>query len=115
MKADWIVEGEILSVSEEHGQRCATNMGCIVIWRGGHVVLSRSNLKIPKGTIEAAISGSITSANWRVRINAGSHCWQSQVRVAPSLVGKRVRFYGLDGPFLYADDKPGYFAFEVVK
>ena len=53
-----------------------------------------------------------------IRIDAGSHCWEQTTRLDTSMVGKRVRLYGINDTNMLrqtGDVQVGYFAFEVVE
>ena len=119
-QADWIIEGEVNSTADEHGARCATNMGCSVIWRGGYVTLTKPSVAITKSTTSTALSGAFKplSPFGPIRIDAGSHCWEQTTRLDTSMVGKRVRLYGINDTNMLrqtGDVQVGYFAFEVVE
>jgi len=119
-QADWIVEGEVNSIADEHGARCATNMGCWVTWRGGYVTLAKQSVAITKSTTSTALSGAfkLLYPFGPIRIDAGSPCWEQTTRLDPSMVGKRVRFYGINDTNALrgtGDVQVGYFAFEVVE
>jgi hypothetical protein len=95
-------------------------MGCWVTWRGGYVTLPKQSVAITKSTTSTALSGAFKplSPFGPIRINAGSYCWERTTRLDPSMVGKRVRFYGINDTNVLrgtGDVQVGYFAFEVVE
>ena len=119
-QADWIVEGEVISSADEHGPTCATGMGCSLSWRGGYVTLAKQSIAITKGTVSTALSGAFKplSPFGPIRIDAGSHCWSQTVRLDPSMVGHRVRFYGINDTNMLRQSgyvQVGYFALEVIE
>jgi hypothetical protein len=118
--ADWIIEGQIYAIADEHGSMCATNMGCSAIWRGGYVTLTKQSIAITKSTVSTALSGAFKplSPFGPIRIDAGSHCWAGTTRLEPSMIGKRVRLYGInDNNLLRLSNfvRVGYFAFEIIE
>lgn len=116
-KADWILEAVVTAVAEEHGPMCATNMGCTVLWRGGYVTLSADSVALTKSSATLALSGAIRpTKSGGIRIDAASHCWADKVRLDPAVIGKRVRFYGMDANRTFSTFvKVGYFAYEIVE
>ena len=51
-------------------------------------------------------------------IHAGSHCWEQTAKLEPSMIGKRVRLYGINDTNmlrLSSYVRVGYFAYEIIE
>jgi hypothetical protein len=113
MAADWVIEGELGSVTDEYGQSCG-DCEPKFRWTGATLILSK-----PKGiklTPDALFKGAIAGEQFgAVRIASSSRCWEKNIRMDLKAIDKIVRFYGTDkqGPYPLAI-KPGYFAYEVI-
>lgn len=122
MVADWIVEGQVVSVTQ--GTRIEGALGPykaildrdnsvigvhrevvqVELWDGGQVVLTK--IQVLKGLAPAA--------GRQMTVRGASHCWRAEARIPEGQVGRRVRVYGTDNELnsgvLSAQITPGIFA-----
>lgn len=102
-KADWIVEGEVASVT--HGTKFVRGVTPIrmhqnldgsfsvrrdvvdfPLWDGGQVVLTK--IQVIKGVVEAN--------GRKMTVRAASHCWMREAYIHEGQIGYRVRVYGTE-------------------
>ena len=82
------------------------------------MTLTEPSVAITDSTTSTALWGIQPCPFGRIRIDAGSHCWEQTTRLDTSMVGKRVRLYGINDTNMLrqtGDVQVGYFAFEVVE
>lgn len=102
-KADWIVEGEVASVT--HGTKFVSGVAPLrmhqnldgsfsvrrdvvdfPLWDGGQVVLTK--IQVIKGVVEAN--------SRQMTVRAASHCWMREAYIHEGQIGYRVRVYGTE-------------------
>ena len=111
--ADWVIEGELGSVIEEHGPSCR-ECSPAFRWSGATLVLYKAKgIKLPPDLI---FKGAITTDQFGgVRIGSSSWCWEKISRIDHLAIDKVVRLYGTGKQGTYPlQIKPGYFAYEVI-
>lgn len=109
-KADWIVEGTIEQLTDNHGRYCDSALGCSAQWYGVTVTLG-SDMKLLKGAILAGRPSDMPGRSDMMK--SASHCFSRFVKITPAMIGQRVRLFGTEksvGP----NTGPGFFAFEML-
>lgn len=113
--ADWVIEGELGSVTDEWEQtpyQYGTPRG--IRWKASTVALFKARgIKLAS---DAIFKGTITPQQFgATMIISASPCWQAQTKIDHAAIGNVVRFYGSDktGPYP-AEVSAGYFAYETV-
>jgi hypothetical protein len=125
-KATWVLEGRVSGIADKFAKDC-TRFGDLVEcmppgWMAATVDLEKLNaIKMP---ISVVIDGPpIFSGYGKASLTPANRCWEDTARLPGYVVGRRVRFYGMDKyqnlPAQMHGWQPyrsgnGYFAYEVL-